>query len=223
MNIGMQNKPINTHPIPAQNYNQAQSIEKNVNSEDQQDTVSISPLGKTQNLIESLIKHKQNIIDSKNSLVGRTLEKGENIDSIKPQLEAIEEQLKIIDEQISQIMTERIKQQNDDEKKTNYKKPKTEEELQTEHLNSVVRLSVGLDKTKVITSVKTKTDSEANILETEIKLDESRGGASEMKKERLADLKKQSANLSNQISESLNEVDEEINSKNEKSKKEQEL
>ena len=62
--------------------------------------------------------------------------------------------------------------------------------------------------------MKTKVDGESRVLETEIELDESRGVVSAYKKERLADLQKQSANLTTQINEDLIEVSEEIKDSN---------
>lgn len=214
MNMGMKNNLLNVHHINNQNLSQKQPIIKNSDLRDQKDTVSISPLGKTKSLVESLMKQKQKIIESKNELVSRTLEKGANIDSIKSQLESLEEQLENIDEQISQTMAEQIKQQNEEQKRMEYKNPKTEEEIQTERFNSIVNLSSSLAKAQVVSAVKTKSDGEARILETEIKLDESRGGASVIKKERLADLKKQSTNLTTQINENLVKVSEEIKDSN---------
>lgn len=214
INIGMQNNHLNIRNINNGDLNQKQSIIKNSDLREQKDTVSISRLGKANSLVELLMKQKQKIIESKNELVGRTLEEGGNIGSIKSQLESFEEQLKNINEQIAQTMAEQIKQQNEEQKKMEYKKPKTEEEVQTEHFNSIVNLSLSLDKTQVVSAVKTKTDGEARILETEIKLDESRGKASRIKKERLADLKKQSANLTTQINENLIKMNEEMKDRN---------
>lgn len=214
MNIGMQTNLLKVSHINNQNLGQKQPIINNNDLREQKDTVSISPLGKAKSLVGSLMKQKQKIIESKNELVGRTLEKGGNIDSIKSQLESFEEQLKNIDEQITQTMTEQIKQQNEEQKKMEYQKPKTEEEVQTEHFNSIINLSSSLAKAQVVSSVKTKSDGEARILESEIKLDESRGGASTAKKERLADLKKQSTKLTTQINENLIKVSEEIKDSN---------
>lgn len=213
MNSGMQNSLLNVRHIN-QGLNQNNFAIKNSGLQERKDTVSISPLGKTKSLIESLMKQKQKIIESKNELIGRTLENGGNIDSVKSQLESFEEQLKNIDEQIAQTMAEQLKQQDEDLKKMAYKKPKTEEEIQTERLNSIVSLSSSLSQAQVASSVKTKVDGESRILETEIKLDESRGGVSTSKKERLADLQKQLANLTTQINEGLIEVSEEIRESN---------
>lgn len=219
MNIGMKNYLLNVNHINSQGLDQKQLIIKNSELQEQKDSVTISPLGKTKGIIESLMKQKQRINESKSELIGRTLEKGDNIESIKSQLESFEEQIETIDEQIAQTLAEEIKEENEEQKKMAYKnkKPKTDEEVQAERLNSIVDLSSSLNQAQVVSSVKTNMDGEARVLEIEIKLDESRGGASDLKKERLADLEKQSANLSTDINEIFNNVSEEIkdNSDNE--------
>lgn len=213
MNIGMQNKILIVRDLK-QGLNQNDFAIKNNEQQEQKDTVSISPLGKANNLIESLMKQKQNIIKRKNELIGTVIEKGRSMDNIKSQLECFEEQLKNIDEQITQAMAEQFKQQNESKIEIEYKKPKTEEEIQTERLNSIVNMSSSIRQEQVVSSVKTKVDGESRVLEMEVKLDESRSGASASKKERLADLQKQSANLTTQINKDLIEVSEEINDNN---------
>src|SRR5699024_9586970 len=116
MNIVMQNNFLNVGHIN-QDLNQNNFAIKNSEQQERKDTVFISSLGKADSLIESLMKQKQNIIEMKNKLVGRTLEKGENIDSIKSELECFEEQLKNIDEQIAQTMAEPSKRQAESQKK----------------------------------------------------------------------------------------------------------
>lgn len=74
-NIGMQNGFLNVYRIN-QDLNQNSYALKNSQQHDRKDTLSISPLGKTNSLIESLMKQKQDIIERKNELIGNTLEKG---------------------------------------------------------------------------------------------------------------------------------------------------
>lgn len=214
MNIGMRNNTINLNGIKNQNLNQNQSVIQKNDALLRRDTVSISPLGKSKSIIQSLMNQKQKITESKNELISRNLEKGGDMADIKSQLKSFEEQLESIDEQIAQTMAEQMKQQEQEQNKVETKKPKTEEEAQTQRFNSLINLSSSLDKAQVISSVKTKSDGEARVLESEIKIDEGRGGASKMKKERLADLQKQSTTLATQIADSLNEVNEQIKDTN---------
>lgn len=193
-----------------QGFNKNNFVIKNSEQQEQKDTVSISPLGKANSLIESLIKHKQNITENKNELIGKTLEKGEDMDSIKSQLECFEEQLRNIDVQIAQITSEQLVQQAESQKEIAYKKPKAEEEAKNERLNSIVNLASNISQVQAVSSLKNKVDGESSVLKMEAKLDGSRGRVAATKKERIVDLQKQSANMSTRIKEELIEVSEKI-------------
>jgi hypothetical protein len=217
-NIGMQNGFLNVYRIN-QDLNQNSYALKNNQQHERKDTLSISPLRKTNSFIESLMKQKQDVIERKNELIGNTLEKGRDMDSIKSQLESYEEQLKTIDERIAQIMAEQAKQQAEKQKETKNAKPKTEEEIpaETERLNSIISLSPPPKQAQVISSVKTKVDGDARVLKSEIELDKARAGSSPSAKEfiankdtRLTEMQKLSANLTVQIGDKLVEVNEEI-------------
>lgn len=216
MNIAMQKNFLNASSINrglnvnnfALNNSEQQEVKEG------KDTVSISPLGKAKDLIESLRKQKEKIIENKNELISRTLEKGGSMDSIKAKLETFEDQIKNIDNQVAQIMAEQLKQQAEEQKKVAYKKPKTEEEMETERLHSMVSMSSGLSQAKVVSSVKTKMDGESKVLGMEIKLDASRGRVGNSKREALADVQNRSANLISKIGENLGKVHEEIKDSN---------
>ncbi len=216
MNLGGKNNFLNMYSLNSQVSDQKQSIMKNNELQIQKDSLSISPFGKAKNIIESLLKQKQKIIENKNDFIGRTLEKGGDMESIKPQLEAFDEQIKNIDEQIARTISEQIKQQTDALKKTEYNQPQTGEKTSTERLNSIISLSSNLSQARVVSAVKTKMEGEARVLAREIKTDEARGGASIYDKERLNNLQKQSAKLTTQINEKLINVSEEIKNDNDK-------
>lgn len=213
MNIGMQKSFLHIrHVNPGLNQNKVAM--EGGKQQGLKDILSISSRGKASSFIESLMKQKQNITEMKDKLVGKTLEKGGDMDSIKVQLEYFEEQLKNIDEQIAQTIAEQSKKQAEAQKEIIYKKPNTESEIQTERLNFVVDLSTKLIQTQALSSVKTRIDGESRVLEMEIKLDESRGGASTSKKERLGHLKQQSANIATQMNKGFIEMGDEIKSSN---------
>lgn len=58
-----------------------------------QDCVTISPQGKKQSMIEQLMKQKQELIDRKNELMGKSAETGQNMD----------EQIKQYEKQIAEL------------------------------------------------------------------------------------------------------------------------
>lgn len=221
MNIGMENNILNIRNNNQDLIDKKASI-KDINPQSKEDSIFISPLGKAKSLIQLLMKQKQKIYESKDELITKTLEEGKDIESIELQLKHFEEQLKNIDEQIAQTMSEEIakaleenpKQKNENLKNMIYEKPKTEEEIQNERLNSIVNLSSNLNQAQAVSSIKTKLDGESRVLEIEIKIDESRGGASTYKKERLDKLQKQSKDLNDRINKELVELNKEIKDNN---------
>ncbi len=179
-------------------------------SQDSKDTVTISPLGKAKNYIDSLMKQKQKLTESKDSLISSTLEKGGNIESVKDQIESYEEQITQIDEQIAQIMADQLKPPKTVKSVDPHSEPRTEEVVQTERMNDLAGLSLDVKQMQSVSSIRTTIDNESRILRTEIKLDDSRGGASDLKKEKLAELEKLSGDLSKQILEEMTAIGTEI-------------
>jgi cellobiose-specific phosphotransferase system component IIA len=209
MNITIKNNFFNVGSVNQGLFENNFAIKGNV-QQGRKDTISISPSGRAKSLIESLNKQKEKIIESKNELIARTLEKGCGMDSIKDRLETFEEQIKGIDNQIAQITSEQLKQQAEEQKKIAYKKPKTEDGAETERLHSMVSMSSSLDEAKVVSSVKTKVEGQSKVLRMEIKLDASRKGVHKTKYENLAKLQNRSSDLIAHVGESLSKVYEEI-------------
>lgn len=194
-------------------YRSSLSIRPNKNLK--QDMVSISSLARSKNKIESLNKQKQKLMESKNDLITRTLESWKDVETIKEQLETFDNQVKNIEEQISKIIGDQLKSNKETGKKLTYEIPKTKDQLEKERLNQVVDLSLNLNKAKNFSSIKKKLGRELRTLESEIKLDESRGVNAYLKRDKLANLDK---NLSN-INDKLNERTDQIKEKLEESKK----
>ena len=57
---------------------------------------------KKSSLIESLMKQRENILEQKNKLTERALDKGNDLSSLKEQMKALEKQVSDIDAQIAQ-------------------------------------------------------------------------------------------------------------------------
>ncbi len=171
--------------------------------------VTISPQGRIKNLLEGLMKQKMNVLEQKNALIGKTLEKEDNLDSIKVQLEAFDEQLQSIDEQIAGVMAKEMEKQAEKMKPKGDKKPKTEEELQTQRLASLSNMSGDLQQAKTVRSVKARMDGDARVLKSEIELDKARdsslGGA---KAAKLLEMKRRSMGLNSKIADKLADISE---------------
>lgn len=177
--------------------------------EERRDTLTLSPAGKAQNLITSLMKQKMEITDRKNALMASVKEKGGSMDSIKTQLEAYDEQLQNIDIQISEAMSRELKKE-DEEKKSNDTEPKTKEELLNERMNNVAAMSSDAEHIDTLDSVKSIVNGRIKVLESEIALDGGRAGASDFKKNTLSDLKKKSAEISANINSRMAALAEEV-------------
>jgi archaellum component FlaC len=176
-------------------------------------SVSISPLGKRNNLINGLMKQRQVIVENKNELINTALKNGDGMDSIKTQLENYDKLLDDIDKQLIQISTESAEQKTKKTEAANNQDTQTDEETQTESIESIIGLSSDLSQMRTVSSVKTRIDDEIGSLKTEIKLDESRGGASGLKKERLSDLEKKSSGIAAKLNENLADINEDLRSR----------
>lgn len=184
--------------------------------EARKDLAILSPQGKQNSLIDTLMKQKMNIMEQKDSLISSTKKDGKSMDTIKTQLEAFEKQLKDIDQQISEAMTKEMEKQAQKSKKDD--QPKTKQEIENARLANVMDLSQGLEKAEVVDSVKTRVDGEARVLKSEIALDKMRDAPEEAiaaKENKLSELEKKSAELLSEVGEIVAETAEKAEEQNE--------
>lgn len=184
-------------------------------NEERRDTFTLSPAGKTQNLINSLMKQKMDITDRKNALMASVKEQGGSMDSIKTQLEAYDEQLQNIDIQISEAMSRELEKQ-EEEKKAGDEEPKTKEEILTERMNAVTSMSTDAERIDSLDSIKTRVDGRVKVLESELALDEGRMGDTEYrgvlnyKREKITELKKKSLEISADMNSRMADLAKEV-------------
>lgn len=212
VNLGVQQNPfINAHRV-----NQSIAAKNGGASSAQGsrnlpvDSVSISPQGKENSMLDNLMKQKLRITEQKDKLISSTLENGGTMDSIKTQLETYEEQLEGIDEQIAEMTAKEMEKQAESAKPKESNKPKTEEEVQNGRLADITSLSTDLVQADVMSSVQTRADGNARVLKSEIELDKMRAGSSEgaiemiAKKEAvLSGLERKSMKLTSQIANKI--------------------
>lgn len=180
------------------------------NKANRNDNIQNKP--KPQTPLERLMAQRQNVTDQKYSLIGKTLEKGGDINTIKTQLDAYDEQLKAIDSQISALMAEEVKKQAEKETEKKSKEPKTKEEIQAEKMQSVVFNSGSVEQAEVLQSAKKQLEAEAKILTVEIAQDNSlsAGGALDSKIDRLAEAESQAAALNNTVIDTATNINDNI-------------
>ncbi|MCB2358117.1 hypothetical protein [Clostridium estertheticum] len=203
---------LNTSPASKDNIvktEKSNNIKKNRNSS----------LGRTNKnkILDQLMKQKQNLTDSKNDLVDRALKSGESISLIKDKLENIDSQIKKIDAQISKIQMEdqrKLIDTDEKSKETKNKKEKskthsynnTKTDVVCDQMDSLLNLSGNLAKIQVLSSEKKSMTGETKVLESEIKLDISRGLNPIAKKEQVAKLTDQMVNVAENIGNNLNTI-----------------
>ena len=159
------------------------------NDSQQKDMLSIGPQARQlfnqhlnkNSLVNSLMKQRENLLDMKSNLTERALEKGEAPSSLQEQMKEFEKQLADIDAQIAQAQKGKEESTNDTKKEEN---PKTVEEAIFSHAGS-------LEQTKTLHQVDRSLTREKVSLETEMKLDASRGVHSGHKADRLAKIEEQ--------------------------------
>lgn len=148
-----------------------------VGKQERRDKATLSPMGKATSMLERLMKQKQQITETKNELIGKTLENGGDIKDIKTQLEAFEEQLKSIEEQINATLAESLTKEEDEEKKTliEEKEPITKEEADAKKLENVAVQASNVQQSEELFSMKNKMEAKSRVLNYELEVDKARG------------------------------------------------
>ena len=167
------------------------------------------------NVLESLMKQKENLMDSKSAIMEKALKDGDNPSSIKEKLKDIDKQIEEIDKQMNKVQLEEQRKALQIEDKDKDKTNKISNEASTEdvkkgiskdEMNSMLSLSGSLSQAKVLSSQRTSMSGEARVLKCEIKIDEERGINPINKKKHVAQLEENIENISEKISDNLKEV-----------------
>ncbi|WP_341323691.1 hypothetical protein NSQ62_09540 [Solibacillus sp. FSL H8-0523] len=146
-------------------------------------------------LMDSLMKQRESIQEMKSSLTERALEKGTDPSSIKEQMKALETQLADIDAQIAQ--TQKQKQEQD--------APTTKKEMNQTPEEAIFSQAGSLEQTKTLHRIDRSLTREKAAIESEMKLDASRGVHSEYKANRLIKVEEQMTLVQEELSERIKE------------------
>ncbi|AUJ23645.1 hypothetical protein [Virgibacillus dokdonensis] len=146
-------------------------------------------------LIENLMKHRESLVEMKQNLTEKTLESGKDISSIQEQLKEFEKQIAELDNKI-------VKQQMEEQEKAlgKEKDVKKNETPQSEE-EQLFTQAFALDRTQKMSHVFKGLEREKNTLESEMKLDASRGIYSDRKQEKLIKLEEKLQTIQEQIKE----------------------
>lgn len=122
-------------------------------------------------ILEDLMSRKQQILEQKYSMMGKTIEKGGNIQDIKAQMDAYDEQLKNIDEQIKAEIINQKNQEEDSVKDVSEKTPQTKEEAESAKMQSLMESSSSMEQAELVHNVKLRMEGEVNTLKSEMSVD----------------------------------------------------
>ncbi len=193
----------------------AQSGKRKNGQERREDRVQISPANQMQGRLDFLIERKQELIERKNEVMAS----GADWDSIKSVVAMYEEQISNVETEITQIMKQMVEEQlekAEEEKKKDGKEPETKEEQQMQYLNNLSNTSMDYKQASQVHKAHDQKEKDARVMSMEVKLDDSRGGASQGKRERLADVLDEADQLYTKamegyvhLNKSLNEMEEE--------------
>lgn len=215
-------RPVNLHHssnnsfIKNSNDNNGRT-EKNNTMNKSSMAVSLGRKSKKNNMFENLIEQKVNLMDRKNDIIEKALENGESPSAIKEKLDNIDKQIEEINEQISKIQCEEQRKSlgTEDASKKKEKLKEKSNKLSAEESNgdnskekitSVLSLSNNLSQAKALSSQRTSMSGEVRVLESEIKLDESRGIETIEKRKSVAKIKENIENITEKINDKLTDT-----------------
>ena len=164
----------------------AQSGKRKDGQERREDRVNISPNNQMEGRLDFLMERKRELIERKNELMAS----GGDWDSIKAMVALYEEQISNVETEISQTLKQMVEDQLEkaEEEKKDEKDPKTKEEQQIQSLNNISNASLDYKQVSQIHKAHDQKEREASVMTMEVKLDDSRGGASKGKRERLGEV-----------------------------------
>lgn len=170
-------------------------------------------------LIESLMKQRESIQEMKSDLSERTIESGGDLSSIKEQLKEFEKQIADIDAQIAE------QQMEEQKNATNQKEQTLKNEKPSNSMDSVLNRFTSLEQMEKLEMTRDSLGREQNRLESEIKLDASRGVFIDNKYEKVSEIEERIQTVQEQVAEEIqntkdadNALSEDVDSLNEEDK-----
>jgi predicted nucleic acid-binding Zn-ribbon protein len=164
------------------------------------DTLTLSPAGKHQSMIQQLMKQKEFLQDRKQSVLASASENGSgSMDQVKE----YEKQMEAIDQQIAELQSEQASgsaADSNDSAGQIYEKPVTREEAEASQLNTLTQLASTADRAQVLSDVKDNLNGRIRVLNAEIKTG---NGNIEVKIEAVSSLEEKVGDIDSQIAEHL--------------------
>lgn len=176
---------------------------------------------KKNRILQNLMEEKSNLMDREKSIMENALKTNEDPRTTKEKIAEVDKQIEEIDKQISKIQIEDRRKdlgtENKDKKNEKTKKASNKvssddikENKSAEELNNILSLSGKLAEAATTASQKKLRTGEVRVIDSEIKLDKSRGVDTTKKEKCSAQLKESVENLNEKIGKILGDVNNEI-------------
>ena len=174
------------HSMNRKAMRDTQSVKGKDGKDRRNDKVQINQENRMQGRLDFLMERKQELIERKNELMASN----SDWDSIKAMVALYEEQISNVETEISQTLKEMVEEQLEkaEEEKKDGKEPETKEEQQIRYLNNISNASMDYEQVSQVHKAHDQKERDASVISMEVKLDDSRGGASKRKRERLGEV-----------------------------------
>lgn len=195
-----------------QNFSLQIAQQKNEQQSKKRDSVMISDEARarmggwrerSENMIEGLMEQRQKVQDAKSDLIGRTLEAGEDLATIKDQVAEFDEQMMEIDGQISMIEMQKREREQQEREEQLKEAVKEQEDLEKVQTTALLASAQSLEQISALKQAKVPIENDHRRLKTGLKNDMARGTYLESKAKKIHDLagrmQKIDGELSNQV------------------------
>ena len=194
---------INNINLKVNNFNKVNGFYQSKKSNKQNNNINspVKDLMKQKEELQNQIKQLQQryVEDNLNKDNSGIKEEGGSNSNLN-QIKELQKQIEEVDKEISKMKSEKLNSKDNKDKKD---KDNVKDEKEQSIEEKLVKFSGNLNNINVQTSVKRRLEDSANILETEIKLDKSRGVNTSRKEKELSNMKENIKNIGNNISEGL--------------------
>lgn len=169
---------------------------------------------KKNSLLESLIKQKEKLMESKQTILDRVAKGNNDPASIKEKLEEIDKQMEEIDKQITKLQLEeqqkKMGSKNKEGKKENlqntYDKNPSHDDSNDSSMKNLLESSTSLGKVKFFSRQRKEVSGKIKVLNAEIRADEKRGINPTNKKEAANKLQNSMESIEEKFGETLKDT-----------------
>lgn len=162
-----------------------------------QDTLALSPGGRKQSMLETLMKQRQDLVDAKRKVT----EDAKGVE-LKNRLEAYDKQIASLDEMIAQLQA----QQEEEPKESSgiYERPKTEQQAQAQKSKQLMDIAAASDAVQTLSGLRIQMVGRANVLDAELKTKYNADPVA--KAQESAELRGKATQIGNRMMQTLHDV-----------------